>query len=272
MKEKEEECLRFVLENYRHGVFDTCRAIRKLKARIEVPKQRRNFRYYWTSAAACLLLCLGTFLYTYVSSEENEWTRLTSGKNTVRYLLPDSTSVTLSPRSTLCYQPARFGNRQREVRMSGKVYFDVRRNPSSPFRVMGRYAEVEVLGTRFQIDEQQPDSITEVYVSSGKILFASNGNNTGVILTKGMQAQLPFGKKIPQVMTPETPNPSAWAIGTFVYDNTPLSKVLKELSSYYGVPLSTSSDKMLTAEFGTDNLNEIIILIEQSLDVKIERK
>ncbi|WP_370281006.1 FecR domain-containing protein, partial [uncultured Duncaniella sp.] len=54
---------------------------------------------------------------------------------------------------------------------------------------------------------------------------------------------------------------------------TPLPDVLKRLSAHFNVSLTCSSTgKVLTAEFETDNLDEIIMLIEKSLDVKIEKE
>lgn len=58
----------------------------------------------------------------------------------------------------------------------------------------------------------------------------------------------------------------------FHFDNTPLPEVLKQLGSYYGVTLTADkADKNLTADFDSDNLDETIRMIEQVLDVKIEK-
>ena len=59
----------------------------------------------------------------------------------------------------------------------------------------------------------------------------------------------------------------------FVYDNTPLAEVLRELSDHFNVTLTCATpDKRLTAEFDTADLDEIIMVIEKSLDVKIVKK
>ena len=58
-----------------------------------------------------------------------------------------------------------------------------------------------------------------------------------------------------------------------MFDNAPLADVLKELSAHFKVELSCpTKGKTLTAEFESDDLDEIIMLIEKSLNVKIERK
>lgn len=79
---------------------------------------------------------------------------------------------------------------------------------------------------------------------------------------------------MPEEMRPDVPNPAAWATGTFVYENTPLEEVLRELSAYYGVRLSSEdTGKMLTAEFDTDEgVDGIVALIEQSLGTHINKE
>ena len=58
------------------------------------------------------------------------------------------------------------------------------------------------------------------------------------------------------------------------YDFTPLEEVLRELSAYYGVRLSSEdTGKMLTAEFDTDEgVDGIVALIEQSLGTHINKE
>ncbi|WP_294628357.1 FecR family protein [uncultured Bacteroides sp.] len=206
--------------------------------------------------------------------KENAWTRIAASGNVMEYMLPDSTFVTLSPHSTLKYRSDRFGTGQREVEMTGKAYFRVYRDATHPFCVTGQYAVVKVLGTKFQIEESLSDSATQVYISSGKVLFAAKGEDDGMILTKDMQASLLHGEQQPRMVASQIPNPAAWAVGKFVYEETPLPDVLKELSDYYQVELTTAgTDKTLSAEFETsDGLDVIVSLIEKTLEIRIEKK
>lgn len=269
----EDKCIRFVLKNYKHGTFDTRKAFHEWKSRYNIHTPKRRIGYYCSGAAASLLLCIGIYLYWNMQAS-HVWTRIAAADSIMEYMLPDSTFVTLSPHSTLKYRPDVFRKEQREVEMTGKAYFRVHRDAARPFCVTGQYAVVKVLGTRFQIDETLSDSATEVYVSSGKVLFAAKGENDGMVLTQNMQAYLIHGAHHPHVVTPQTPNPAAWAVGRFVYEKTPLTDVLKELSDYYHVKLTTTnSDKTLSAEFETDDgLEAIVSLIEASLEVKIEKE
>lgn len=135
------------------------------------------------------------------------------------------------------------------------------------------YAQVKVLGTEFEIDERMQDTVTNVYVKSGKVMFKGRNSSKGIILTKDMSGTLKHGNEMPEITNAAFPNPSAWATGKFVYKNTPIDDVMKELSIYYGTSLYASEHfKTITAEFRTDSLDEIISLIEKTLDITINKK
>lgn len=76
---------------------------------------------------------------------------------------------------------------------------------------------------------------------TGKARFSVTESSEGLVLTKGMGAVLRSGAEIPEEITLGHPNPAAWAIGEFVYDNAPLDEVLSELSDYYNVTLTTQN-------------------------------
>ena len=242
MKDKEEKNLQFVLRYYRHGKLDTAKALNKITGY----RQHNNLHRLWiysSGIAAAILICIVS--YTLFSRSDNNMISVTADAGITRHFLPDSTLAILSKGSTLEYDSDNYGKKSREVNISGKVFFSVRRNEQLPFTATAIYAQVKVLGTEFEIDERIQDTLTNVYVKSGKVMFK--------------------GKAFP--------NPSAWATGKFVYKNTPIDAVMKELSLYYGTSLYASEHfKTITAEFRTDSLDEIISLIEKTLDIKITKK
>ncbi len=164
-----------------------------------------------------------------------------------------------------------YSRRSRSIKMEGKAFFDVTRNEKNPFEITTPKAYVKVLGTSFQVDATTG---TEVYVKSGKVLFAENKEAEGVILTKGMEAVLDeAGGGIPTLTDSPRPNPAAWATGLFEYESTPLEDVLEELSEYYGVSLTASDyDRSLTASFETsDSLEDIIDMISLATETTINQ-
>jgi ferric-dicitrate binding protein FerR (iron transport regulator) len=269
MKELEEKCWHFVLHHYQQGRFDTAAALRKVKGEC-IPPSRTSLSgwYRLAGVAALLALCVGTYLY--FTRTASQWVRLTASATVEQFLLPDSTCVTLSPHASLTYDASRYGKPDRNVQMSGRIFFSVRHDEQAPFCVQaGDAATVRVLGTQFEVRESA-DS-TAVYVTSGRVRFAARDDaEGGLILTRGMAAVLTPGSDTPTLRTSATPNPSAWALGTFVYEDTPIPVVLDELSAYFGVRLMASDpSKRLSAEFDADRLEDILALIEQTLEITI---
>lgn len=269
MKEIEKKCLDFVLRYYKFRHFDTNKAIRRFEKRTT--QIRTNYRPYWYSGvAATILLCIAFSFYFYNTEPKDDWIRLTAGNSIETFLLPDSTAVTLSPQSTVTYQSSDFRNKRR-INMTGKVFFAVTKDTKHPFEVYGQLSRATVLGTRFQVSESSQES--NVYVVSGKVLFAAKEQQEGIILTKGMEATLTCGRQKPEVVTPGSINQTAWATKRFFFDNTPISEVLSELSSFYHIQLTADdTGKRLNGEFTTNSLDEIIDLIENVLQIKIQKR
>lgn len=272
MKDLEDKSLQFVLDNYRKGMFDTRKALDKITREERNRHPENRFMYYVSGLVASVLMMVGGYLF-FRTSEELA-TNIVSSNEVVRCILPDSTVVILAPGSTLSYLPEDFEESKRNVKMKGKAYFSVTRDRKLPFLVYGQHSATKVLGTKFQINEQRPDSITEIYVISGQVYFSSLlKKGEGLVLTKGMEAVLAFNESRPHITGPSTLNPSAWAENVFVYNDAPVMDVLKELSDFYGVRLATSeTDKKITAEFKADDLNNILEIMEKTLEVKIEKE
>ena len=267
MSHSEDRNLDFVLKHYKEGAFDTQKAIERFKdARGMRQQPRRRWSYAAIGFSAAAAVLLGVFLF--IGRDADQWTEIAVASTQQTVVLPDGTSVTLAPGSALSYRM----KDTREVKMQGKVFFDVARDESRPFEVDADGAFVRVLGTEFMVDVTD-DSSAKVYVEEGKVLFARNANAEGVVLTEGMGATLAEDAQIPVIEEKDDANSIAWQRGSFLFDQTPLSEVLDCLSDYYHVSFAaTDLSKKLSGEFYTDDLDLIICLIESALDVTIIRK
>lgn len=273
MKTNEDRMIDFVAKSYEENRFDPKKALARsqndsLRRSLSLSKRTVMLKRIAGVAAAA---AVGIFLYL---SWLTSWTGYAAYDIAQTFTLPDSSSVTLAPGSTLRLQKHKD---KRLVQMTGKVYFNVRHDDRAPFRVDAGSGFVKVLGTRFQVDSRDPISVSVV---SGKVLFTdSRSDGEGLILTKGQSAVLDPAASKPVEITPKHPNPAAWATGEFIYDNTPLPEVLSELSEYYGVTLvafdaghSSGESRSLSGEFSTSSLPEILNLINSALgtDIQIE--
>lgn len=273
MKTKEDRMIDFVAKSYEENRFDPKKALARsqngsLRRSLSLSKRTVMLKRIAGVAAAA---AVGIFLYL---SWLTSWTDYAAYDIAQTFTLPDSSSVTLAPGSTLRLQKHKD---KRLVQMTGKVYFNVRHDDRAPFRVDAGSGFVKVLGTRFQVDSQDPISVSVV---SGKVLFSAiRSGEEALILTKGQSAVLDPAASKPVEITPKHPNPAAWATGEFIYDNTPLPEVLSELSEYYDVTLvafdaghSSGESRRLSGEFSTSSLQEILNLINSALgtDIQIE--
>lgn len=273
MKTNEDRMIDFVAKSYEENRFDPKKALARsqngsLRRSLSLSKRTVMLKRIAGVAAAA---AVGIFLYL---SWLTSWTDYAAYDIAQTFTLPDSSSVTLAPGSTLSLQKHKD---KRLVQMTGKVYFNVRHDDRAPFRVDAGSGFVKVLGTRFQVDSR--DSIS-VSVVSGKVLFSAiRSGEEALILTKGQSAVLDPAASKPVEITPKHPNPAAWATGEFIYDNTPLPEVLSELSEYYDVTLvafdaghSSGESRRLSGEFSTSSLQEILNLINSALgtDIQIE--
>lgn len=273
MKTNEDGMIDFVAKSYEENRFDPKKALARsqngsLRRSLSLSKRTVMLKRIAGVAAAA---AVGIFLYL---SWLTSWTGYAAYDIAQTFTLPDSSSVTLAPGSTLSLQKHKD---KRLVQMTGKVYFNVRHDDRAPFRVDAGSGFVKVLGTRFQVDSRDPISVSVV---SGKVLFSAiRSGEEALILTKGQSAVLDPAASKPVEITPKHPNPAAWATGEFIYDNTPLPEVLSELSEYYDVTLvafdaghSSGESRRLSGEFSTSSLQEILNLINSALgtDIQIE--
>lgn len=256
--------MRYVLHYYKEGKLDTQRALDKIQARVGTPRHTaRHYILRWAAAAASVLVVIGIGTYLY---QRPTTTTLTADATQQVYRLPDGTMVTLAPHATLSYT-----SDCREVEMTGKAYFAIHHDARHPFTITDNAYIIRDIGTHLQVEESE--GITRLTVLEGAASFGSTrSGNTAIALRAGMSATLSQGDSAPRLDKKTDVNQAAWATHEFHFADAPLADVLHTLSSYYHVRLTASdTSKRLTADFDTKSLNSIILVIEQTLDVKIEK-
>jgi transmembrane sensor len=100
-----------------------------------------------------------------------------------RIKLPDGTQVWLNAGSRLTYDKD-FGNRLREVTLTGEGFFDVVRNEQKPFIIHTTRMDVKVLGTRFNVKSYPNDKTTEASLIHGSIEVSLKDRSSEKIILK----------------------------------------------------------------------------------------
>src|SRR4029078_6001494 len=99
--------------------------------------------------------------------------------------LDDGTRVVLAPESRLTVAMG-YGDKVREVELTGEAYFDVHHDAARPFVVHAGGADIRDLGTTFTV-RSTADQGVRVAVTSGSVSFAASkaAPNAAIVLQPG---------------------------------------------------------------------------------------
>jgi transmembrane sensor len=157
--------------------------------------------------------------------------------------LPDGTKVWLNAASSLKF-PTDFTLADRKVELSGEGYFEVAKvkvhEKRTPFKVFshtefGRSQEITVLGTHFNIQAYNNDKSFKTSLLEGSVVVRNLNSNAIHLLRPGEQSVLTADKDVITAVNVE--EVLAWKNGQFVFDNTPLLDILRQLERWYDVEI-----------------------------------
>jgi ferric-dicitrate binding protein FerR (iron transport regulator) len=145
----------------------------------------------------------------------------------------------------------------------------VAKNASMPFKVKIREkAEVEVLGTHFDINAYGDESTTNTTLLEGSVKFTGLVHKDSRIIIPGEQARLDTSNHIKVNKLPNAEQVISWKNGNFDFTNANLDMVLRQLARWYDVNIvfeDTMPKKQFNGEIQrTLNLSQVIRLLEKN--------
>ncbi|MFD1630012.1 FecR family protein [Pseudopedobacter beijingensis] len=251
-------------------------------------KRRVKPLYYWiSSAAAIVLLVLGFMFYqdhtknTIAGSNVSQIKEVkflvleNQGNRLYQRELEDGTVIWLSPGAKVEI-PERFAIDKREVKMTGKVFFEVAKNPERPFYIYGGGLTTKVLGTSFLINAEAGKD-TEVSVVTGKVAVnVSEKEDQQVLLMPKQKAVFSVTEQsLKKAGIPEKSEVQIWKKSKLSFDNNAIKDVVEVLESNFNVDIAinkTVGDCVLKADFSDQNLPSILEMICKSVDASYEIK
>ena len=148
-------------------------------------------------------------------------------------VLPDGTRVWLNAASSLKYPTAFTGN-ERRVELTGEAYFEVSKDARKPFFVKTTNQTVAVLGTHFNINSYADEAATKTTLLEGSVKVTGNTNQLTVKLKPGQQA-VNTVTAIDIKQNADIDEAVAWKNGKFLFRNTDLRTIMRQLSRWYDV-------------------------------------
>jgi len=185
-------------------------------------------------------------------------------------VLPDGTNLWLNAGSHLRYGIP-FIRENRTVELTGEAFLDVVKNEQSPFLVKAGNAEVEVLGTQFNVNAWPEKEQIQVALKEGKVkfLFAAD-EKTKKYCELQPNDLLEFHKKENTVVRENTNIEKyiAWHQNIMILDDTPMPELARLLEQWYGVKVIVADEEIkrykFTTTFDNEPLHRVLELLEIS--------
>ena len=149
------------------------------------------------------------------------------------FLLPDSTTVFLNAASRLRFPDRFVPGSERIVYLSGEAYFDVKRDPRSPFLVCLEHSAVKVTGTSFNVKAYPDDTNEATTLISGTVSMGIGTTEQWIVLKPGEQGYYDATRKTLLQQTVDVNYYTAWKDGVFAFYRQPLEEVMKTLGCWY---------------------------------------
>jgi ferric-dicitrate binding protein FerR (iron transport regulator) len=151
--------------------------------------------------------------------------------------------------------PVTFSGPERVVELSGEGFFEVAQDAAIPFRVRIKDAEVEVLGTHFNITAYENDKVSRTTLIDGAVKV--EGRTEQKVLKPGQQAVMVYpstgaAESIDIVSNVDPNSVIAWKDGILQFSDADLATVMHTVERYYDVDIQfdqSLSGKPFTGSF-----------------------
>ncbi len=244
-------------------------------------------RWIFSAAAAVIVLAtltLGIILFLNSASDPEYITVTTRFGEQIRVTLPDHSVVILNGNSKLEY-PKNWGlTTNRNVRLSGEAYFEVKSPPKKQekkFIVDTNDGAITALGTRFVVYERGKG--TRVVLEEGRVkVAAKNIIETAaeyvaqMILAPG---EMVFFEKGDQKLLSKRIHIGShvsWWKESFILEETSFKEVAQRLQETYGVIIEVKNEKLfqriLSGSIENSSLGVILDALGKTLQVPVSRQ
>ena len=200
-------------------------------------KRRRNIRR-WSLAvlnAAAIAMVFFVAKHLVTVSEDNA---LASTINTIEVpdggkmdiILSDGTKVCLNAGARLDY-PLRFARDSRQVSVSGEAWFEVAHDADKPFTVKTFLSDVEVLGTKFNLDADESAGHFSITLAEGSIRLRGDAGEK--LMVPGEKVDIVGGKMTTCSYSPE--KAKLWMNGIIDISGLTFLEIMRKLEKSFEI-------------------------------------
>lgn len=175
----------------------------------------------------------GVVVYTEGSNAQMVYNTMTTPRaRQYNLVLSDGTRVWLNASSSITF-PTSFGEKNRNVDITGEVYFEVAKDKTRPFKVSVNGVDINVLGTHFNVNAYDDEASVNTTLLEGSVLITKKEKKA--LLKPGQQANI---QESGGILVNEYANLNevmGWKNGVFYFENASIQTVLRQLSRWYDV-------------------------------------
>lgn len=228
-------------------------------------------------AAAVLLLVMGAVITQYISGRNKNagpvYASVTANNHeALHYTLPDGSKAYLFPGSSV-QVPDNYDHSDRQIKVTGRAFFEVQHNPSKPFYVTAGALQTRVLGTSFEVNAL-PEQHPTVVVKTGRVAVSWGGQPLAELtLNKRLSIDVSHARPVTRIDSVNAAGLCNWWNGAFKFEQTPLPDVLRNISQWYKVPIIILGHQWqtekVTIQIETNlSLQEAMLLLSETLGNK----
>lgn len=251
----------------------------KIYRQVQSAKTSRRYRMMRNNlikiaAVALILIGTATFVFYYANQQHQPIVYTTGNQQHQKIILPDSSIVFLEPHSALTVvQP--YGDKQRQLKLTGAGIFEVSHNAKSPFSVVTGDIVTTALGTSFKVSSFQGKDIN-IALSYGKIVIEDkklNDESERIFLRPG-EAVIYHKATHTLQKTEATPQQFDYRNNILYFKNAGINEVVDKLEKYYQVKIDyktlTHAKWSVSGEFDYQPLDVVMKTIAYSCNIQFK--
>lgn len=227
--------------------------------------------------AASILLVVGLGIpavyFTIINDSSNTGNMVHASTDGVSTLdLPDGSRVFMNKGAVISY-PETF-REDRILKLRGEAFFEVMSDPQKPFRVNSGKIMVSVIGTSFNVKQDDHNPVVEVFVETGKVQVSGTETDDLLTLVPGT-----VGYSNGETMSQdnqENQNYLSWKTKEFIFVDESVPMILQTLEKAYHVEIVSEGkdikDLRLTSTYMQQSVEAILETISAAFSLELEKK
>ena len=244
----------------------------KLEDKPEITSSQKGHQFFWMKIAATLLV-LSSLAYGYFFWKNRDVVINTGTAIMTNVILPDGTDLKLNSGTQVRYNKKTFLEDRKLVLLKGEAFIVVATNHRSRFRIELGDLEARDIGTRFNINKKEDQSV--VIVEEGEVELREKDTDNKVNLKAGKLGLYDVKSKTLTAVDNSDPNYKAWVDKNFVFNEVPLVDVIQKLEEVYQMKIEIKGagmkERKLTAKLKYPDLKTALHVIAASLDCELLR-